>query len=1120
MSHLPSSAGGHRAPVHRLVPNVAMATACLLSAAFTPSAQAEMARQADSFVESIGVNTHIGVSGVYGSPTPDILRQSGIRYIRNNRSAVPSLYEGDAYGNKIKTLVVVDSQNMNLADLVTWLGRDDVLAVEGFNEPDNWGRSWSGSADIPASGDYSGTRAFQRDLYDAAKASASAKLKPILAPGMGWWRRAGMLSPVPFDKLSFHSYLKGQYPGASLLDVECIPYGASMVATGQSAGGIWTTEAGYNNALNSSADHRPVTEAAAANYIPRLLALNFNRRIEKTFIYEFIDGGTNLANVEHRFGLLRNDRSKKPSYWAVKNLISLLNDKGAPFQPGALNLTLTGDTTNVNRTLLQKRNGDYYLLLWTEVSSCDHTTTPPQDLTVPPASVTLGFGTTAGAVTIYSNLEQETYTSVSHSNISSLALDVPDKMLVVKISGIAGSGSGVPVPAAGPDLVITKTWTVPAEPLVTENPTSSEETTLHAIVHNRGGAAVGGSSVVKMRLNGSSNFHALTFNVPDLAAGGSATVQSTGVWSPPAAGHHNFAFNITAPSGVTETNARNNGHLLTIPVLSHRWPDPCDSLANWTASDPGRWVVQTVGARTYFANTSTGVNSTGSLTHTPATPLTTNWKLDFEYNWRWGDGAYNLSVMADVLDSGGNGYRVRVRQGVAPTPGNVGKLIQIFKVTGHVAAFSPLAEGPGYDRPGDATSQNFMPVSLIFDRATQSLSVYMDLDGDGVLEQSIPPVRDVNTPTTTFHKVVLSAYDGQNANTIPKFDNVRLSRGMLNLAPAPYFTDRLVNLDQWTDVTNWTTATTGDLTYVQTTAQYASGTMTHVFPTMLTQGWTLGFDYDFRWGGAGSSQSLKWGHNNVQLRADMLDANNNGYRVTVRQGDSGVAANNGKVISVSKVTNGSATLLGEGIGYNTPGWLSLGRARPDFKRVSFTYNRKMQTLSVLIDVDRNGVMEQIIAPIPDTTYTEFSKLVLSAYDAQGGTPGVGPLFDNIEIGLISNFAAVAVGEGLTNFADYAFGRNPGSPDAVVTLGSIEVIDEQRFLTVRFRRRSQGVTYWVEESPNLVQWAFVDPVTYRVGPVLDHGDGTQTWQVRGTIPLTGADVASSSFLRVSATSAEL
>jgi hypothetical protein len=107
-------------------------------------------------------------------------------------------------------------------------------------------------------------------------------------------------------------------------------------------------------------------------------------------VYELIDesvssdaGGTE-AGFDHN-GLLNSIIQPKPAYNAVKGLISLLSDKGAPFAPTPLPYTLGGNITNLTHTLLEKRDGTYYLALWLEVPSWNVQT--PGDMSVPSQSV-------------------------------------------------------------------------------------------------------------------------------------------------------------------------------------------------------------------------------------------------------------------------------------------------------------------------------------------------------------------------------------------------------------------------------------------------------------------------------------------------------------------------------------------------------------------------------------------------------------------------------------------------------------------------------------------------------------------------------------------------------------
>jgi hypothetical protein len=86
---------------------------------------------------------------------------------------------------------------------------------------------------------------------------------------------------------------------------------------------------------------------------------------------------------------VRTDLSYKPAAYALKNLITLLKDPGPSFTPAALNYTISSPTSDVEHTLLQKRDGTFWLALWQNVLSYDPVA--HQDLVVDPVSVKLSF---------------------------------------------------------------------------------------------------------------------------------------------------------------------------------------------------------------------------------------------------------------------------------------------------------------------------------------------------------------------------------------------------------------------------------------------------------------------------------------------------------------------------------------------------------------------------------------------------------------------------------------------------------------------------------------------------------------------------------------------------------
>ena len=131
-----------------------------------------------------------------------------------------------------------------------------------------------------------------------------------------------------------------------------------------------TTEAGYHNALNTTNGHLPVPEDVAGVYTPRVLLEHYLRGDKRVYTYELLDEFDDpaLTNPEAHFGLLHRDFTPKPAYTAMKNLLGLLSDPGPAFTPQALPIKVTGFPSDGKYVVTQKRNGQYVVLLWRDVS--------------------------------------------------------------------------------------------------------------------------------------------------------------------------------------------------------------------------------------------------------------------------------------------------------------------------------------------------------------------------------------------------------------------------------------------------------------------------------------------------------------------------------------------------------------------------------------------------------------------------------------------------------------------------------------------------------------------------------------------------------------------------------
>jgi hypothetical protein len=366
---------------YRLILSAIALLACLCgpgarfaSAQGIPIPRPEQARCADDFVDSIGVNTHLGYTGSiyarYDSLIKPRLKDLGVRHIRDGffqEKLLPKYADMAGTGIKLTLILRPERAVSQAKSVLPYLD-----AIEGQNEPDH--------------GDWvDATRKEQKQLYQALRKDPMTRGIKVLVPAMANTRDSALKLGSLVDALdigNFHPYAAGKPPtsggwGISLL--EAIRR-ARTVCGGQP---LWATECGYHNRLEE-AGHPGVTETAMAKYFPRLFLTHFNLGIERSFSYELADLKPDPAmqDIREHFGLLHNDGSPKPAYTALQNTITLLKDPGPDFKPGALSYALGGDLTDIQHTLLQKRDGTFYLILWQEATSYDiktHTDLPVQE---------------------------------------------------------------------------------------------------------------------------------------------------------------------------------------------------------------------------------------------------------------------------------------------------------------------------------------------------------------------------------------------------------------------------------------------------------------------------------------------------------------------------------------------------------------------------------------------------------------------------------------------------------------------------------------------------------------------------------------------------------------------
>lgn len=414
-----------------------------LSVPATASGAASQARSADSFVDSVGVNTHL-----YYNDTPyhqkfgavrQRLLELGVRHIRENLvTDRPDQYErlrALAAAGIRPTLILGDPGygTAGLAELTSILRSELAQAVEAVEGPNEW--------DLRQGGNWMASLApYQAQLYSAVKGDPQLSRLPVIGPSLGNTTSVGSDVSGSLDFGNIHSYPNAEPPEWNLS--RHFGWASRMSASKP----VMATETGYHHAFNFDDGHRPISEAAEATYLPRLFLEYFRRGVTRTFTYELLDEfpDPGLNEAESNFGLLREDLSPKPSFIALRNLLSILAEPGASFTPGNLGYTIADSGEDLQQLLLQKSDGSFYLALWRPDSVWDHrslrATGAPSD------SVTIAFDRrVASAAEFVPNASPQPLRALPAGD-SPLKVDVGPEVVIVRVAA-AGATQKVSIKA-------------------------------------------------------------------------------------------------------------------------------------------------------------------------------------------------------------------------------------------------------------------------------------------------------------------------------------------------------------------------------------------------------------------------------------------------------------------------------------------------------------------------------------------------------------------------------------------------------------------------------------------------------------------------------------------------
>jgi len=399
------------------------------------------AQPSDAFVESIGVGCHLAYSsGPYGQFDAVVkprLSELGVRHVRDGIYTNSSAGGRTAFANKILDLnqtlgisftALYSGDSMSVVDASIQEMLPALVAVEGANESDlgqfNFsynGGGFPGVLDAGNSTAGNGTRGYQQDIYELIKnhANSAVRALPVIQASMGWGGNAPTLGDLTAytDFGNMHAYTANADAPGSALSSWHIAHAREVT---NSSKPLVSTESGYS--VNS------VSAWAQARYYPRILAEHWSKGVKRTFLYELLDAEDN--GVAHGgFGLCRADGTRRESFEVVKRMIQFFSDAGAPFTAGSLDYTLTGGSSTVRSFLLQKRNGDFYLVVWNDAKNYNLTT--KSNVYNADQAVSLKINSFVGSAEIYEPTLSSQPTQIIKGNPKTAALSVPDYPIVV-----------------------------------------------------------------------------------------------------------------------------------------------------------------------------------------------------------------------------------------------------------------------------------------------------------------------------------------------------------------------------------------------------------------------------------------------------------------------------------------------------------------------------------------------------------------------------------------------------------------------------------------------------------------------------------------------------------------
>lgn len=358
------------------------------------------------FLDSIGIVTTFPDRGQPLDKTIEMIKFCGFRWVRGGIEGLtddgPTTIQtfldlNRETGAKISWGLVSGGTDLDklisTASVLAQAGA--LLAIEGNNEPNNWGVTYQGEEGGGAAASWMAVAKLQRDLYQRVKSDPLLKGYPVWSisePGaqrdnvglqfLTIPKGAGTLMPdgtTYADYANVHNYIyhpKSPHPTDNKVWDAADPSAASPVdglyGNFGSTWGKWfpgydqktldtlprvTTETGVTT-------NEEISEHLQAVHLTNVYLAQFKRGYSHTSVYLLRDRTDETGNQS--YGYFGADYQPRKAAVVLRNFTTILADATAREAPGALDFTIRDQPKTVHELLLQRSDGAFQLVVWGE----------------------------------------------------------------------------------------------------------------------------------------------------------------------------------------------------------------------------------------------------------------------------------------------------------------------------------------------------------------------------------------------------------------------------------------------------------------------------------------------------------------------------------------------------------------------------------------------------------------------------------------------------------------------------------------------------------------------------------------------------------------------------------